>query len=306
MEPLRGRCLCGDVRYAASAPTGRMWHCHCRACAKTSGVGFGTWIEATEVSWESRGRPRVHVASSADLRRSFCGSCGSVLPAERRDGSAALLPAGGLDTVYDLRPGWHEYVAQRAPWLPAMADLPCHPASHDEQPDTRAPCKAASPPWHAPASPVPGSCLCGAVTYAANPPMHLMRACHCSRCRRRSGSSCFVGLACASSSLQILRGEALVRSWQLPASARYIARFCAECGSSVPSVIGTNAFIPAGSLDSDPGVRIRCHIYFASRASWTCPDDDLPHFDELPPRNFDWSGAESASQTSTTIRGTTA
>lgn len=299
MEPLRGRCLCGDVRYAASASTGRMWYCHCRACAKTSGVGFGTWMEVADVQWESDDRQRRRCVSSAELTRSFCGTCGGVLPAQRRDGSAALLPAGGLDDAQDLQPGWHDYASQRADWLPAIAALPYRPESRS-QPIAASASADVQLPSRRPDSPVTGSCLCGAIAFTIDSPLSAMRVCHCSRCRRRSGSSYFVGLACASSGLRFLRGESLSRSWQLPASARYLVRFCAECGSSVPSVIGTRAFIAAGSLDADPGVRTRCHIYFASRASWTVPQDDLPRFEELPPQDFDWSA--SGATPSTTIQ----
>src|SRR5690606_29433763 len=99
--------------------------------------------------------------------------------------------------------------------------------------------------------------------------------CHCSRCRRRSGSSYLVALACAASGLTFLSGAASIRRWQLPEAARYLVTFCGECGASVPSVIGDVAFITAGSLDADPGVRTRCHIYFGSRAGWIDAEDDL-------------------------------
>lgn len=135
-----------------------------------------------------------------------------------------------------------------------------------------------------------GSCLCGTITYAVESPLHAMRVCHCSRCRRRSGSSYLVALACPASGLRFLSGEASARRWQLPGAPRYIVRFCGDCGASIPSTIGNGAYITAGSLDSDPGIRTRCHIYFGSRADWIDAEDDLPHFEEQPPQDFDWSG----------------
>ncbi len=284
---MRGHCLCGEVRYAASGPAGDMWYCHCASCARASGVGFGTWIEATGVHWEAGTHRRVRIAGAGPLVRSFCANCASQLPAERRDGSAALLPAGGLDDVGGLRPAWHAHVAGRGSWMPAMASLPCHPGSRHAA-STPAVSKLEPAAPLAVSSPVTGHCLCGAVRYEIGTRLYAMRACHCSRCRRRSGSSYLVALACAASGLTFLSGAASIRRWQLPEAARYLVTFCGECGASVPSVIGDVAFITAGSLDADPGVRTRCHIYFGSRAGWIDAEDDLPHFDERPPHDFRW------------------
>jgi hypothetical protein len=38
-----------------------------------------------------------------------------------------------------------------------------------------------------------------------------------------------------------------------------------------------------GTLDDDPGVSPRRHVFFASRAPWFDPSDDLPRDDESPP-----------------------
>ena len=122
-EPLRGQCLCGAVRYEASGAAGEMWYCHCRACRKSSGVGFGTWVEAPGIRWLAGEQQVTRVGASPALVRAFCAGCGPVLPAIATDGGKALLPAGGLDNLGARRPGWHAFVAERAPWLPAWNDL---------------------------------------------------------------------------------------------------------------------------------------------------------------------------------------
>jgi hypothetical protein len=57
------------------------------------------------------------------------------------------------------------------------------------------------------------------------------------------------------------------------------------CGSSlpVPNPDAANFFLPAGTLDEDPGVRPAAHIFVASKAPWLEISDDLPQFDEYPP-----------------------
>ncbi|HVN41969.1 MAG TPA: GFA family protein [Steroidobacteraceae bacterium] len=285
---LRGRCLCGAVEYQSVGPARGMWYCHCSTCAKSSGVGFGTWIEVSGVTWTVGEIHRARVTHLANPGRSFCGICGSQLPVELDGGSGALLPAGGLETVQGLKPAWHAFPAERMPWLPAFTDIDCQPRSRSATASTPASCRAPSTPFTEAGPLVKGSCLCGSIAFEASPPLYAMRVCHCSRCRRRSGSSYFVGLACSAEGLSIRRGESLASTWHLPGSARYVLRFCSQCGSSVPVTIGNMAFIAAGVLDADPGIRTRCHIYFASRANWVGPEDSLPHFDELPPLDFNW------------------
>ncbi|MGE0437795.1 MAG: GFA family protein [Steroidobacteraceae bacterium] len=289
---MRGSCLCGEVRYAAPGSTGDMWYCHCSACARSSGVGFGTWVGATAVKWEAGARSRVRIAGTTPLVRSFCATCSTPLPAECGDGGSVMLPAGGLDDISGLRPAWHAHVAQRAPWMPASARLPCYPGSRSAASQIPAASQPGPASPHRPRSPLTGGCLCGAIGYEIATPPYAMRACHCSRCRRRSGSSYLVALACASSGFTFTHGAGSIRHWQLPESARYLVSFCGECGASVPSVIGEVAFITAGALDSDPGVRTRCHIYFGSRAAWVDAEDDLPHFDAWTPPDFSWSRDE--------------
>ena len=139
---------------------------------------------------------------------------------------------------------------------------------------------------------VPGSCLCGAVGWEVEPPLFAMRVCHCSRCRRRSGSSYFVGLGCGAASLHWRRGEQLIRSWQMPGTRFYKPHFCAVCGTPVPSVLGHGTFLAAATLDGDPGIRIRCHIYYGSRASWLNVADGVARFDEFTPPDFDWKAVD--------------
>ena len=125
---LHGHCLCGEVRYEASGAAGEMWYCHCRACRKSSGVGFGTWLEAPGIRWLAGEQRVTRFNVSPTLVRAFCERCGSVLPALAADGRHALLPAGGLDDTGARRPGCHAYMSERVSWLPAWNDaLPRYP-----------------------------------------------------------------------------------------------------------------------------------------------------------------------------------
>jgi hypothetical protein len=43
--------------------------------------------------------------------------------------------------------------------------------------------------------------------------------------------------------------------------------------------------VPAGSLDTDPGIEPAAHIFVGSKASWDRITDSIPQFDAMPPRN---------------------
>ena len=109
--------------------------------------------------------------------------------------------------------------------------------------------------------------------------------CHCTRCRRRTGSSASPNARIAPGSLRILSGDELVRCYQPPDG--FAKCFCSECGSQLwsrspddPDVIS----IRMGAFDDDPGIRPMWHQYVAYAAPWDAiPDDGLPRYDEARP-----------------------
>jgi hypothetical protein len=288
LEHLSGRCLCGEVSYEATGPAREMWYCHCRECRKSSGIGFGTWIVAPGMRWISGEERVVRSATSPALTRAFCAQCGAVLPALRADGDA-LLPAGGLESVGAMRPRGHAAAVERLPWLPLLDEnLPVLHTSCDLATHVRAPLARTESPERTSDAPVRGSCLCGDVAWEVARPLSAMRVCHCSRCRRRSGSNWFVGTMCGTGALRLLRGEEKITTWHMPGTRFYTMSFCKACGAAVPSVLPKGSFFSAGCLDDDPDARVLCHIFYGSRASWVDAWDDLPRFEEFTPPGFDW------------------
>lgn len=124
-----------------------------------------------------------------------------------------------------------------------------------------------------------GSCLCGAVRFEISGEFDAFFLCHCSRCRKDSGSAHAANLFSSSATLAWLAGKDQVKSWRLSGS-RHERSFCSECGSALPSVQmdGAMLVVPAGSLDDVIGIRPTAHISCASRADW---DDGLEHLAKL-------------------------
>jgi hypothetical protein len=130
-----------------------------------------------------------------------------------------------------------------------------------------------------------GSCLCGAVRYAVSGEVVRFTHCHCSRCRKASGAGHATNLIVRPATLTWLAGESIVCRHKVPEAERFATCFCAECGSPLPRLVPQMdmVVVPAGSLDDDPGIRPQAHIFWDSRAEWSCPDGGLPVFAEYPP-----------------------
>jgi hypothetical protein len=128
-----------------------------------------------------------------------------------------------------------------------------------------------------------GACLCGTVRFQISGEFESFFLCHCSRCRKDTGSVHAANLFSSTATIAWLSGQDRIKTYQLPAT-RHIKSFCAECGSALPNVQSNGALlvVPAGSLDSAIDIRPRAHIYFASRAEWDARLEDVPKIDGLP------------------------
>ncbi len=130
-----------------------------------------------------------------------------------------------------------------------------------------------------------GSCLCGAVQYEVTGEPKRFYHCHCSRCRKATGTGHASNLFLEPAALKWLAGEEHVRAFKVPEAKRFMNQFCEVCGSRLPrQPTGTaTVVLPAGSLDDEAPIKPQARIFIGSRASWSCSDDEVPGFEELPP-----------------------
>jgi len=133
---------------------------------------------------------------------------------------------------------------------------------------------------------ITGSCLCGAVRFQLTPPYTWFQYCHCSRCRKRTGSAHTANILMSADQIEWLSGEELLGRYELPEAKSFSTCWCTRCGSALPWLTknGRWVVVPAGSLDVDPGARPERNIYFDSRAPWYSHAAELPTFAEIPPR----------------------
>jgi hypothetical protein len=130
---------------------------------------------------------------------------------------------------------------------------------------------------------VKGSCLCGGIAFEITGKTGPIGQCHCSKCRKVSGTDGNAVFYARSDNLNWLRGSDLVRTYLVPNGNGWQATFCGVCGSPVPHTdnAGKVYFVPAGLLDDDPGHRgYAAHIYVGSKAPWSILSDDAPKYVE--------------------------
>ena len=114
-----------------------------------------------------------------------------------------------------------------------------------------------------------GACLCEAVTFEISAPLSDIYQCHCSKCRKVSGSASNSAMVIEKERFRWLSGEHDIKQFQQKSGFK--SHFCHHCGSPVPNPTGTNKmWIPMGLVDGRVPARISEQVYLDSKADWDC------------------------------------
>lgn len=128
---------------------------------------------------------------------------------------------------------------------------------------------------------IKGSCLCGAVSYEITGSLRAIGHCHCSMCRRSHGAAFVTWALINPDQFRWVSGVEFVERYESsPGNERC---FCKKCGSRlVVTNSGKVGEVALGTVDGDPGMRPREHIFVGSKAPWYEITDTLPQFEEWP------------------------
>lgn len=133
-----GGCLCGAVRYRATADPIRAVICHCETCRRVSGSAFLSFVHFPKASFTWTSGEPTRYRSSAFAERGFCPDCGSTLSMhEEVLGDRVQVSLGSLDRPEDVRPVDHVWTENQLPWLEIADELPRFTRNSDAVP-TRA------------------------------------------------------------------------------------------------------------------------------------------------------------------------
>lgn len=123
-----------------------------------------------------------------------------------------------------------------------------------------------------------GGCLCGAIRYRSDAAPLRGVICHCSMCRRHSGSPILAFVHFPRDAFAWI-GEEPTR---FRSSAFAERGFCPHCGSTVSmheEVLADRVQIAVGSLDQPNRVTIDDHVWSRERIAWFDTTDTTPRFD---------------------------
>lgn len=127
-----------------------------------------------------------------------------------------------------------------------------------------------------------GQCLCGEVQYAVDDAFVYAFNCHCSQCRRATGSAFKPFAGIEREKLSLARGHDQVLIFG-DARANHDVH-CSRCGSLLFSVVRERAWVHVtlGTLVDAPSIRPSAHIFVGSKAPWFQITDALPQHAEFP------------------------
>lgn len=279
----RGRCLCATLQYELDGPYSAMIHCHCSMCRKQHGTGFATFVIAplAGLRWIS-GEDHLHrFQSSPQGTRTFCSTCASAGPTAMPELGIAAAPAAAFEGDLSIKPQSHIFVGSKAPWdaiSDALPQFDAYPPGVDAV--------AVERPVVAPRPGITeGSCLCGDIGYEITGiPLRMMN-CHCSRCRLGRAAAHATNLFYKLDQFRWVRGAERVTEYKVTGARFHTVAFCPRCGAKVPKPSPERGavVVPAGSLDTNPGVRAQAHIFVADKAPWFDITGPLPQFPGMPP-----------------------
>ncbi|PTB44630.1 hypothetical protein M441DRAFT_131580 [Trichoderma asperellum CBS 433.97] len=120
-----------------------------------------------------------------------------------------------------------------------------------------------------------GGCLCGNIRYmySAEPTMKVL--CHCSDCRKISGSNYSVNLLIPEAAFQVTTGTPKVFNKVADSGNIINSYFCGDCGSTIwreSANCGPNRVVKAGTLDDSRRIIstavFDAEVFTRSRVEW--------------------------------------
>jgi hypothetical protein len=128
------------------------------------------------------------------------------------------------------------------------------------------------------------SCLCGAIVLEIRGGIRSIIHCHCSRCRKSSGTAFATNGFIDSAGLRVVQGDEEIAAFvTAPGRRRHFCRICASPLYSANDADPERLRLRLGVLDTDIDERPIAHTFVSSRACWEDLDAGLPRYDGHEP-----------------------
>lgn len=126
-----------------------------------------------------------------------------------------------------------------------------------------------------------GSCLCNAVSFEIDGTVHNARYCHCSNCRKFSGTA-YAAWGLVPTAQFTVTPDSGVTKFDSGGGLRV---FCSTCGSPLwyePAGLPQYRGVPLGAIDDRDVPAPQMHLWTKSQAPWVSVVDDLPQHETHP------------------------
>jgi len=129
---------------------------------------------------------------------------------------------------------------------------------------------------------IKGSCLCGKIAFQADEISNKIYNCHCSRCRKSSGSAFATQVFANLDSLNFIKGRDALVEYE---STGGIRTFCSACGSRLmnygkPGVDYLSIAISA--IDNPNGLKPSADCFTENKLPWCTLDNTISHHETMP------------------------
>ncbi len=128
------------------------------------------------------------------------------------------------------------------------------------------------------------SCLCKKVSLVIKGAITDIIHCHCSLCRKSSGTAFATNGFVKRSELEVASGQEWIKKFELKLGKK--RHFCSNCASPLFSSNDQDpkrVRLRLGILDSKITERPISHNFVTSKADWDSLNETLPHYEEHEP-----------------------
>lgn len=127
-----------------------------------------------------------------------------------------------------------------------------------------------------------GKCLCGAVEFKLSGDIPNLYQCHCSLCRKVTGSSANAAFRISCDQFEWIKGSENIS--EFISQGGFKSHFCTTCGSPLPNLTANDRayWVPVGLLEAAGQLEVVAHLFVGSKAGWDVIADSGEYFDEMP------------------------
>jgi hypothetical protein len=120
-----GGCLCGAIRFRATAMPVALSRCHCRSCRLAVGSAGVSWAIFRRTDFALLRGALVHYRSSPGAVRTFCATCGTSISYEPTDSPENIeITSSTFDEPNSFAPTREVWVSHRLIWEQLDRALP--------------------------------------------------------------------------------------------------------------------------------------------------------------------------------------